>query len=1407
MLTIGEIVSLDEQAQFRNDVQLDSFDDPVKNLALLRSYLFTNTAPNKDVAGSRSISSIGLLDQIVQAFLSDRLENRLVAVANYGHGKSHLALALANYFSKPVTSAEVKTTLSKIESAVSDPAKASRYREFKQSRGEFLVIRLRGDQPRSLREQFMANLEQALAEHPKTAAIRPKFWFGVAEGFLRGLSATDRQKANDYLERRGTDLPQLLHQVEQRKDVYDECVALFVHLYNVPPNFGGEVSLKDVVRWATHNCCAEGGPLGGILILFDEFSLYIERYGQRNAAVELQDLLNGVDDQQGKVVFLAFAQHDPDTVAENIAMAGAVRESLHKALSRLPQKGRFALFSLMESVIDVYLQQDERAWQIFVQDPKVRGNVYQATDVTYDQFKKRYDRELGWPFEKFQETVTKGCFPLHPITTALLCTLKYASTGDLSVPRTVLGFVLQQLNQRKEIMAFENGQINWVTPIQLVDYFQPRLKGESYTAYQNAKRMLDPQAPSEQEAILKALLLYELAELNARGEDQIFFLAHCAGLDNDQTQKTLKSLAAAKCLRHDPSRKIYAFWAPSVNPAQSEEIIQRKLNDLTFDEAASDELVAVVKKLQGNFGQVAVAVDWGEQSDWAANEIILPAAHITTEKLSSLVQPFTTQIREVNGGERGCVAWLVAVSDLEIEWLRTCFVEELDKVFTTDAPIPIICVLPNEPLPELINTFQRLRALEAFNQTEREEVGLQMYEAELGQAKVALVREFTQLRGAEGNCLDVPRSLAAFRVPLAYRAHISGLPRPSVRSVISTCYKLAYRNAPPAFFTEFKLNSTNQKNATKSIANLLLRNSPELLRQSIQPDKVAVRLCTKFLQQEWQLLTSDYQIREPNSQSVHRAWQFLDAAFPPGVQETLVRETIVSLLNPPHGYDYNTVTLLFCAWLGFHSHDLQLSTWGQLKNRDSLAQMLNSGPKEFINEICIRQPLALARRDPGEVIKEVRTLLEKIQRETFTQEQARNAIAILQEFVENESNNPEVCQSASTGVATLTEALTLAQSYDQQAGELLHSLTTPELRALLTALNKVAKLPRSGLVQSTAQAPSEIRQKIITKLEQVVESDCQKYENLKQLTHLENNISQLRTRKEIVEKGGHTSLAQRIDKALQTLSVKAQELELQEREEAVRVEINSMDIKSGLSRLYNFKQRLDAIIGQSDHTMKLRNQRLQAVNEEIKRLEDRATSWQTCLDIIVEFAPLQQQYNELLRASDRYVDTPFEPMLVQAQERIQRLQEFMYVLDNVQNNINGGLKLPKDSENALTEIKALGEKYCGILSESQHQRLNRVVQSVQQHVTEKTNQALVWLKERQQDYHVKKQPVALWQSLQKAPSFLPAEVVSQLDELKMQVQEAIESDLISSIEQQFLRISTKQQRKACLQRLEKLLEA
>src|SRR5690606_36154112 len=125
--------------------------------------------------------------------------------------------------------------------------------------------------------------------------------------------------------------------------------------------------------------------------------LYVQRYAQRNATGELQDLLNGISDRQGKAAFLAFSQLDLMQLADNLHLANETQVGLKRELTRIPKK--WILFSLLESVVDAYLIQDDKRWEKFLQDRSIGGQVFQATDIAWERFKERYSVALRWNFE------------------------------------------------------------------------------------------------------------------------------------------------------------------------------------------------------------------------------------------------------------------------------------------------------------------------------------------------------------------------------------------------------------------------------------------------------------------------------------------------------------------------------------------------------------------------------------------------------------------------------------------------------------------------------------------------------------------------------------------------------------------------------------------------------------------------------------------------------------------------------------------------------------------------------------------------------------------------------------------------------------------------------------------------
>ena len=420
-----------------------------------------------------------------------------------------------------------------------------------------------------------------------TRGVAMPFWHRLAEKALGDLNPEDLRRANTFLETHHSDVPQLIDQVHKRRDVYQLCVQLFTHLHNgMPPNLGGAVSLRDTVDWAARTFCTNG-PLGGVLILFDEFSFYVQRFAQR-ATGDLQDLLNGVDNQQGKVVFLAFGQHDPMTVADFTPMQGLARESLKHELQRLPQNQKHVLYSLMESVIDAYLNQDAEAWKTLKQDPKIDTTFFVASSIAMECFADRYEQKLRWSSDQFQKTVTEGCFPLHPLTTAFLCNVKLQAASDVGTPRTVLGFVLEELKARRDQPALIDGRVNWVLPVELVDYFESRLAGEDqYRAYESARRAIGLSAPKEQQALLKALLLQEIAGIKVKGDEQVKLVAQLAGLGKEQAQAGLATLVSAKGIRYDQLGKVYLFRsADGISAGELERIIEKQLEEYPFDASA-----------------------------------------------------------------------------------------------------------------------------------------------------------------------------------------------------------------------------------------------------------------------------------------------------------------------------------------------------------------------------------------------------------------------------------------------------------------------------------------------------------------------------------------------------------------------------------------------------------------------------------------------------------------------------------------------------------------------------------------------------------------------------------------------------------------------------------------------------
>jgi hypothetical protein len=1402
METIDSLVIVDDKATFRNDVQLSLFDDISENMALLQSYIFTVAAPSESsISAAKKVSSVDLLRQLIEAFVNPRFENRFVTIANYGHGKSHLALALTNYFSKPRESAETQIVLDKLAHALNDPAESSFFRDFKQNRGEFLVIRLRGDTPNSLREQFIPALEGALTEHVATQDRTPPIWHPYAEALLSSLTPDEVERANAALAVHGEDVPTLIAKVQDREDVRDSCVTALTAAKGMVPNLGAQASLRETIEWAADTLCGEGKPLGGLVILLDEFSLYINRYAQRSAVGELQDLLNGVSNRAGRVVFLAFAQHDPLTVADNANISSHARDTLKHELTRIPKK--FALYSLMESVIDAYLRQREYAWGAFSSQPDVKDQLEWATHIAHSAFEARYARELGWLTDQFYKTVTKGCFPLHPLSTALLCNLRFSEGDGMSDPRTVLGFIMQQRdNKMKEPLLTNDQRVNWVLPVDLVDYFEQRISQEWYTPYVKARRNVA--ANPDGRALLKALYLQHSAEVNLSRDTQVDFLAEAAGLSPEQTKRTLEGLYRDNTIRLDSVKQTYSLWPANTDPGKLDALLSAKLAHISTGVALTDALNRYTRA--NGFDAISVNVPWGSSLDWAANQLVFTREAFTVDILTVNSRRFTVKGNNIEEGDRGLVVWLLAQDEDDVVWFRENAEQILDSAVNKNAPVPVVIVLPREPLPDLIKALRSQLALEAFEPSERTLVGQAVYDHERQQVVSALTNEISRLFGPKARYLQERRVLSSIVVPVALRATISGLSQFTLSNVLTQAYQIAYRHAPEEFYTHYRITgtgSTKLRDAVKAIAGILVSGRPESLATAISTQPVAVQLRDTYLVNSWGVLTSTSRIQAPKQRRLQRAWEFLNEAFSPKQGEVLIIKPLITLLNPPFGYDYNTALLIFAAWYAFNHFDLEVRTGGRMGKASILGEILQGGPKDFFLG-CVRNRLALQQRDLGAERKLIIALIHQNADGAFTEPQALEAIAKLAAFVSDERNQPQEREAAQTKVNELSSALDATRTYGKRAEEIefhaKHGSDVPELVEVLTGLSD---LPRPTLVKTDASTPQEMRTALVTRLAEVVNAQCRRYEHPEDTSQVELYRSRLNSLRVAVETAERPDLIARVKTALATLEYQATALDRRRQESAYLQRINAVSLTSNLSTLRETHNELAGYKIQTMDIARERDKKVVALEQTIQELDRFANDLpDRCANVNGRHA-VDKLRDEIMRHQARFIGSDHEQFLADSLAQMDGLRAFFDELDDFKRHLP---QSQADVERVMRRYEALVNQYQHKLSSVQRGLLADVQNHINDYVAKCEERARKWFGLQVEQVRNGVNPTHVAQQLGKLPPFFPDDLREKWQALRAEVQARIDSDSILKVEEAFRMIVGREKQEECLQRLTQILQ-
>lgn len=1419
--TIGEVVSPLGKAEYDNDAQLRWYPNEPGNLKQTERYIWTSQAP------TGSEPSLSLLRRVRNGFSSATEPNRFVFRATYGHGKTHLALA--NYFGKAQDSVEVENILAKIEGT--SPNDAQAMRRFKELHAPFLVLRLRGDVMEPLPQQVLAGLETALHEQEATRQADLGLWFDQALGMLARMEEGALARMDVWLGEHGglsaSSYEALRSRLEARDSSFREIARGAVQAATgVMPDLGAAIAPGVAIEQVCRDFCGEGKPYAGLLILFDEFSLWVKDYArttQGRVGAPLQSLLDGVHNARDKAVFVALAQQDPDKVVQLERAHGAMPEDMEgitKELNRLPDQGRFNLFSSLETVLDSYLKQDEAAWETLMREDSFYTSVIDGCDDVERLFPKRYSEQMGWGAEKIQSVLARGCFPLHPLTTAILCSLKLRAVGST---RPLMGFVAEALEEKRPQPALDESGPNWVYATALVPAFEAMIADtdEDWEKFRQAWKTAGAEhAPHALQQVLRAILLHESVQLPVgRGECEFARnLSALCGVPAKQVQAALSELEGLGAILHQPGRDVYTFFAPGQDGGKVEKWLRQEVSRLPADAEEYREALEWIADAEW-WTPMEVKVDHGNASDWAAQVHLLPRALFEPKYLKGLLRRSGMK-RDGSFEElaRGFVLCPIATDDADALFFKENAARILDEALaehSSNAP-PVVVELSAWPQPNLQNALLRRWVLDnaPLEERNKDKDTFAATQSRVQKEAEAAIEEW------KGGDLLVP---LAFRPAMEAR-EVAGTST-SLGAMLPDLYQQAYRLRPPGFFRSYKADQRNLKNAVKMACEFLAGGTMARWGEVTSAGSFGTHreLLNQFLsignQEHWGVVNADGRLREPASERTRKAWQVLDETVPPGAEAAPLQPALEKLLNAPYGYDFNTLSLLVCSWFGFNRHHLTLESSASIEF--PIEECLSEKePRKILEKLCYTKGARLTRRvapDSHQVDRIIREVHFGVERD---EKSAREARAQLELYTQDENAEPERIKNARLALDQLNSDIKLLEARRAWVKDQWEKVSeVKKFSDALDAWNRIQSPPALGAVTPTPSAAlpgavdaapdemdvSPLREAAREQVRTMTDVACSSREKLSSLENYSKQKDELDRVRKHLSGIGQSEFLGRVNQAEAALEAARRALTDRDADKDHVAFLRSLTgLKTvPLATLREHVAQIESYTPRLAETQSLMDAAHASLQSAIADALAFLPPLEARLEAVVSAGEIKRLQEDIARRLDRFENSEEANALEAARKRLTALDATFDKLKDLSRD------KPRDADalrNLGRQIDKLAEGEA--LSEPQRLIFRQTREAIEARFSEAIAQSQAALELFEARNAAGEDAVALKIEieidLERGLRFLPQESKTRPNALQRAVQKRIDADQIEKVKDEFQKILDRAKRAECLRALQVL---
>lgn len=585
-IILKDIVRFDFDRLFNGAVDVDwLLSDKTKAEKAASAFVFHG--PNyhgvsqRDVieTGHRLIDSASFFLTTIDNLISDKERPFSLAIAGFGSGKSHMAVALAQLLE---TSNMDLRNIILTNIGLADTGIEKRITEILTSISQkVLVVTINGMNNFDLAAELLLQ-------------VRLKFdQRGIPTVALDSLRKRFHNAASIIQNFDDTLLTPLLTELDvaSKAAVVEKLYAFnettYAHVHDFLSSLGipliaiGDETVKDILNLLAEKYIGEDKPYKKMLIIFDEFGHYTEfatTHSQIAGNGTLQHLFEGIQDNADKISFIGFIQYELKAYEQRLS--SDYKNEIRRFITRFQAAEKYYLSINLETLIASLLISNKKTYDI------PQNTIDRIFEAIHQWFPMAQNHTLWQSQEMFSRVIAEGCYPLSPLSVWLLFHL--SAGGQYLQQRSALSLLksaidANQLFQLTQETPFLPPVALWTEDLrrefeEVEDQTGKRAIVQSYNAVieRNGQHISDSELK-----LLRSIVLVSQSKLKAANrQDALIALSMFTGLEEAELDRSLQRLENEwNVITWDDSFHMFDILGDSVSKSQFLKYLKRKVDE------------------------------------------------------------------------------------------------------------------------------------------------------------------------------------------------------------------------------------------------------------------------------------------------------------------------------------------------------------------------------------------------------------------------------------------------------------------------------------------------------------------------------------------------------------------------------------------------------------------------------------------------------------------------------------------------------------------------------------------------------------------------------------------------------------------------------------------------------------